>query len=63
MPAPVNEHLRMTTRDAVEPGNAASHMTCKAPVFSPRPVRQFGLDAYSGDVGPPFRRMTGQDSG
>ena len=50
MPAPLNEHLRMTTRDAVEPGNAASHMTCKAPVYSPRPVRQFPINLKEDSV-------------
>jgi hypothetical protein len=43
MHAPVDEQLRVATRYAAQPGNAASHMTGQTPVFSPPPVRQFSV--------------------
>ena len=41
---PVNEQLRVAARNAAQPGKATPHMTSKAPVLSPPPVRQFSVD-------------------
>jgi len=47
---PVNEQLRVAARNAAQPGKATPHMTSKAPVLSPPPVRQFPINLKEDSV-------------